>query len=56
MSSPGQTFEMLFFSLFGIVEQTNMPPLHLVPDFAKLILKFIFGIYMLVIIIVSKYY
>uniref|UniRef100_A0A1I7WWR1 Ion_trans domain-containing protein n=1 Tax=Heterorhabditis bacteriophora TaxID=37862 RepID=A0A1I7WWR1_HETBA len=29
-----------------------MPPLHLVPDFAKIILKLLFGIYMMVTLIV----
>lgn len=46
------TIEMLFFSLFGLVEPDNMPPLHLVPDFSKLILKLVFGIYMMVTLIV----
>ena len=35
MSNPGETLEMLFFSLFGLVEPDAMPPLHLVPYFAK---------------------
>ncbi|CEF67649.1 No mechanoreceptor potential C [Strongyloides ratti] len=50
--SPAQTLEMLFFSLFGLVEPDNMPPLHLVPEFAKIILKLLFGIYMMVTLIV----
>ncbi|XGW21641.1 hypothetical protein V3C99_004540 [Haemonchus contortus] len=52
LSSPEQTLEMLFFSLFGLVEPDSMPPLHLVPDFAKIILKVLFGIYMMVTLIV----
>ncbi|VDN37932.1 unnamed protein product [Gongylonema pulchrum] len=52
LASPEQTLEMLFFSLFGLVEPDTMPPLHLVPDFAKIILKLIFGIYLLVTLIV----
>ncbi|TKR72642.1 hypothetical protein L596_020059 [Steinernema carpocapsae] len=52
LASPEQTLEMLFFSLFGLVEPDNMPPLHLVPDFAKIILKVLFGIYMMVTLIV----
>ncbi|VDN31121.1 unnamed protein product [Gongylonema pulchrum] len=51
LASPEQTLEMLFFSLFGLVEPDTMPPLHLVPDFAKIILKLIFGIYLLVTLI-----
>ncbi|GMR55548.1 hypothetical protein PMAYCL1PPCAC_25743, partial [Pristionchus mayeri] len=30
----------------------SMPPLHLVPEFSKIILKLIFGIYMMVTLIV----
>ncbi|GMT29822.1 hypothetical protein PFISCL1PPCAC_21119, partial [Pristionchus fissidentatus] len=52
LSSPEQTLEMLFFSLFGLVEPDSMPPLHLVPEFSKIILKLIFGIYMMVTLIV----
>ncbi|CAC14420.3 Ion transport domain-containing protein [Caenorhabditis elegans] len=52
LASPSQTLEMLFFSLFGLVEPDSMPPLHLVPDFAKIILKLLFGIYMMVTLIV----
>uniref|UniRef100_A0A7E4VBG3 Ion_trans domain-containing protein n=1 Tax=Panagrellus redivivus TaxID=6233 RepID=A0A7E4VBG3_PANRE len=52
LSSAMQTLEMLFFSLFGLVEPDNMPPLHLVPDFAKIVLKLLFGIYMMVTLIV----
>uniref|UniRef100_A0A8R1HXB3 ANK_REP_REGION domain-containing protein n=1 Tax=Caenorhabditis japonica TaxID=281687 RepID=A0A8R1HXB3_CAEJA len=52
LASPEQTLEMLFFSLFGLVEPDSMPPLHLVPDFAKIILKVLFGIYMMVTLIV----
>ncbi|KAL3075605.1 hypothetical protein niasHT_034972 [Heterodera trifolii] len=52
LASPSQTLEMLFFSLFGLVEPDSMPPLHLVPDFAKIVLKFLFGIYMMVTLIV----
>ncbi|KAI1722541.1 ankyrin repeats (3 copies) domain-containing protein [Ditylenchus destructor] len=52
LASPGQTLEMLFFSLFGLVEPDNMPPLHLVPNFAKIVLKLLFGIYMMVTLIV----
>lgn len=52
LASPSQTLEMLFFSLFGLVEPDSMPPLHLVPDFAKVVLKLLFGIYMMVTLIV----
>ncbi|VDM95657.1 unnamed protein product, partial [Thelazia callipaeda] len=52
LGSPEQTLEMLFFALFGLVEPDTMPPLHLVPDFGKILLKLIFGIYLLVTLIV----
>lgn len=52
LASPDQTLEMLFFSMFGLVEPDNMPPLHLVPDFSKIVLKVVFGIYMMVTLIV----
>lgn len=52
LASPGQTLEMLFFSLFGLVEPDNMPPLHLVPPFGKMVLKLLFGIYLMVTLVV----
>ncbi|KAI6212728.1 CBR-TRP-4 protein [Aphelenchoides besseyi] len=52
LASPGQTLEMLFFSLFGLVEPDNMPPLHLVPNFGKIVLKLLFGIYLMVTLVV----
>ncbi|KAG0425652.1 hypothetical protein HPB47_027205 [Ixodes persulcatus] len=50
--SPLNTFEMLFFSLFGLVEPDYMPPLHLSPPFAKIIVKVVFGVYMMVTVVV----
>lgn len=50
--SPLNTFEMLFFSLFGLVEPDFMPPLHLSPPFAKVIVKVVFGVYMMVTVVV----
>lgn len=49
---PGRSFEMLFFALFGLVEPDTMPPMHLSPDFSKIIMKLVFGIYMMVTVIV----
>uniref|UniRef100_T1JXK5 Ion transport domain-containing protein n=1 Tax=Tetranychus urticae TaxID=32264 RepID=T1JXK5_TETUR len=49
---PGKSFEMLFYALFGLVEPDTMPPMHLSPDFAKIIMKLVFGIYMMVTVIV----
>ncbi|XP_022687869.1 transient receptor potential cation channel subfamily A member 1 homolog [Varroa jacobsoni] len=50
--SPLNTFEMLFFSLFGLVEPDYMPPLHLSPAFSKIIVKVVFGVYMMVTVVV----
>ncbi|GFT61989.1 short transient receptor potential channel 2 [Nephila pilipes] len=50
--SPIDTFEMLFFALFGLVEPDYMPPMHLSPGFSKAIMKVVFGIYMMVTVIV----
>ncbi|KAG8184723.1 hypothetical protein JTE90_019327 [Oedothorax gibbosus] len=50
--SPIDTFEMLFFALFGLVEPDFMPPMHLSPSFSKGIMKVVFGIYMMVTVIV----
>ena len=46
------TFEMLFFALFGLVEPDYMPPMHLSPAVAKIIMKCVFGIYMMVTVVV----
>ncbi|KFM82916.1 Short transient receptor hypothetical channel 5, partial [Stegodyphus mimosarum] len=43
---------MLFYALFGLVEPDYMPPMHLSPPFAKVIMKVVFGVYMMVTVIV----
>ena len=43
---------MLFYALFGLVEPDTMPPMHLSPNFAKMIMKSVFGVYMMVTVIV----
>lgn len=50
--NPLDTFEMLFFALFGLVEPDYMPPMHLSPPLAKIIMKVVFGVYMMVTVIV----
>ncbi|XP_027200011.2 LOW QUALITY PROTEIN: uncharacterized protein LOC113794122 [Dermatophagoides pteronyssinus] len=50
--NPLDTFEMLFFALFGLVEPDYMPPMHLSPPVAKIIMKLVFGVYMMVTVIV----
>lgn len=50
--SPLFTFEMLFFSLFGLVEPDLMPPLNLSPSYSKVFMKLVFGIYMMITVVV----
>jgi hypothetical protein len=50
--SPLDTFEMLFYALFGLVEPDYMPPMHLSPYLAKVIMKLVFGLYMMVTVVV----
>lgn len=48
----GICFEMLFFALFGSVAHDDLPSKKYSPSFAKLIMKFVFGLYMTVVMIV----
>lgn len=50
--SPLFTFEMLFYSLFGLVEPDFMPPMHSSPAFSKVIMKLVFGVYMMITVVV----
>lgn len=50
--SPLFTFEMLFYSLFGLVEPDFMPPMHSSPAISKVIMKLVFGIYMMITVVV----
>ncbi|XP_067125162.1 serine/threonine-protein phosphatase 6 regulatory ankyrin repeat subunit B-like [Centruroides vittatus] len=50
--SPIDTFEMLFFALFGLVEPDYLPPMHLNPYFSKVVMKIVFGVYMMVTVVV----
>ncbi|UYV75383.1 hypothetical protein LAZ67_13000071 [Cordylochernes scorpioides] len=50
--SPLETFEMLFFALFGLVEPDQMPLIHQSPFFSKTIMKSVFGVYMMVTVVV----
>lgn len=50
--SPLFTFEMLFFSLFGLVEPDLMPPMNLSPPYSKVFMKLVFGIYMMITVVV----
>ncbi|XP_078693591.1 uncharacterized protein LOC144922996 isoform X3 [Branchiostoma floridae x Branchiostoma belcheri] len=53
IQTPDKTFEILFFSLFGLIEPDNLPTLstrH--PSFTLFFVKMVFGTYMMVAIIV----
>lgn len=50
--SPFFTFEMLFYSLFGLVEPDFMPPMHTSPAISKVIMKLVFGVYMMITVVV----
>ena len=46
------TFEMLFFALFGLVEPESLPPVHRNPVWTITLSKAVFGIYLIVTLIV----
>ncbi|XP_042867211.1 serine/threonine-protein phosphatase 6 regulatory ankyrin repeat subunit A-like isoform X3 [Penaeus japonicus] len=52
IQTPFQTGEMLFFSLFGLVEPDYMPPFYSHPPWAQTLMKIVFGIYQMVTVVV----
>ena len=52
MQTPIDTFELLFFALFGLVEPDYLPPMHAHPPWAKEVMKVVFGVYMMVTVVV----
>ena len=50
--TPMATFELLFFSLFGLVDPDNLPTLYRSPIWVITLVKIIFGTYMVVTLIV----
>ncbi|KAK3090869.1 hypothetical protein FSP39_015339 [Pinctada imbricata] len=50
--SPIDTFELLFFSLFGLVDAEGLPTLYRSPSFVITLAKITFGIYMMVTLVV----
>ncbi len=50
--NPLQTFEMLMFALFGLVEPENLPPAHRNPYWTLTLVKVVFAVYLLVTLIV----
>ncbi|OAF64131.1 hypothetical protein A3Q56_08140 [Intoshia linei] len=47
-----KVLEMLFFSLFGLIEPENLPPLHRNPDWSTILTKVMFGLYLIISLIV----
>ncbi|XP_069167057.1 serine/threonine-protein phosphatase 6 regulatory ankyrin repeat subunit B [Procambarus clarkii] len=52
IQTPLQTGEMLFFSLFGLVEPDYMPPFYSHPSWSQSLMKIVFGIYQMVTVVV----
>ncbi|XP_013382005.1 serine/threonine-protein phosphatase 6 regulatory ankyrin repeat subunit A-like [Lingula anatina] len=50
--TPIDTFELLFFSLFGLIEPDTLPTIAQSPDWTINLVKSVFGAYMLVTLIV----
>ncbi|KAK3858889.1 hypothetical protein Pcinc_034947, partial [Petrolisthes cinctipes] len=52
IQTPLQAGEMLFFSLFGLVEPDYMPPFYSHPYWSQTLMKIVFGIYQMVTVVV----
>ena len=52
VETPFDTFELLFFALFGLVEPENLPPVHRNPIWTLTLAKAVFGVYLIVTLIV----
>ncbi|KAJ8033227.1 Ankyrin-1 [Holothuria leucospilota] len=52
IQSPADTFEILFFSLFGLVEPDNLPSITRHPDFTLILVKVVFGAYLVITLII----
>ncbi|XP_046353562.1 serine/threonine-protein phosphatase 6 regulatory ankyrin repeat subunit B-like isoform X3 [Haliotis rufescens] len=52
VQTPLDTFEYLFFALFGLVEPDSLPPIHRSPFWVTTLVKIVFGTYMMVTLIV----
>ncbi|KAK3576172.1 hypothetical protein CHS0354_016979 [Potamilus streckersoni] len=51
-TSPLDTFELLFFALFGLVDPNSLPALYRTPFWVITLVKIVFGIYLMVTLIV----
>uniref|UniRef100_A0ABM0LU22 Uncharacterized protein LOC100376500 n=1 Tax=Saccoglossus kowalevskii TaxID=10224 RepID=A0ABM0LU22_SACKO len=52
VQTPLETLVLLFFSLFGLVEPDNLPPVHRNPYITLTLVKMVFGTYLIVTLIV----
>lgn len=53
MQTPLQTLEMMFFSIFGLIDTYDyLPPLNTHPKWSQTLIKVVFGTYMIVAVIV----
>ncbi|XP_043191074.1 uncharacterized protein LOC122364585 [Amphibalanus amphitrite] len=53
VQTPLQTLEMMFFSIFGLVDTYDyLPPLNSHPAWSQTLIKFVFGSYMIVAVVV----
>ena len=50
--TPLDTLELLFFALFGLVEPENLPPVHRNPVWTIILVKTVFGLYLVITLIV----
>lgn len=50
--TPIDMLELLFFALFGLVDPDSLPPLNRRPPWVRILLKLVFGVYMIVTLIV----
>ncbi len=52
VQSPADTFPILFFSLFGLVEPVDLPSTARHPEFTHILIRIVFGTYLIVTLIV----
>ena len=50
--NPGDTFQILFFALFGLIEPDNLPPINRNPLVSIFFVQIVFGIYHIITLIV----
>jgi len=50
--NPLDTFQILFFALFGLIEPDNLPPVNRSPQFTIYLVQIVFGLYHVITLIV----